>query len=122
MRHSLDLLIESGQHGSGSEHRDVLETFRLFAHDRGWLRRLREAVATGLTAEAASNAFKTTRAPNCSAKPSPIFASVCMISTIFANRLLHQLTGQGFVGTHEELPAKFGYRRTLHGTCRAAGI
>ncbi len=35
------------------EHREVLETFRLFAHDRGWLRRLREAVSTGLTAEAA---------------------------------------------------------------------
>ena len=35
------------------EHRDVLEAFRMIAHDRGWLRRLREAVSSGLTAEAA---------------------------------------------------------------------
>lgn len=33
--------------------RDVLETYRMFAHDRGWRNRLHEAVLTGLTAEAA---------------------------------------------------------------------
>ncbi|MEI6985831.1 MAG: phosphoenolpyruvate--protein phosphotransferase [Rhodospirillaceae bacterium] len=37
----------------GSEHRDILETYRMFAEDRGWLSRIREAVKTGLTAEAA---------------------------------------------------------------------
>ena len=37
----------------GSEHRDVLETYRMFAHDRNWLRKLEESVASGLTAEAA---------------------------------------------------------------------
>ena len=46
------MLEEEGVARAG-EHRDVLETFRMFAHDRGWLRRLREAVMTGLTAEAA---------------------------------------------------------------------
>ena len=45
MRKSLDVLIERGNMGPG-EHRDVLETFRRIAHDRGWLRRLHEAVAT----------------------------------------------------------------------------
>src|SRR6202023_4355444 len=52
MRKSLDLLIERGNMGPG-EPRDVLETFRRIAHARGWLRRLHEAVATGVTAEAA---------------------------------------------------------------------
>ena len=37
----------------GTEYSEVLETFRMFAHDRGWVNRLREAVETGLTAEAA---------------------------------------------------------------------
>lgn len=35
------------------EHTEVMESYRLFAHDRGWLSRIREAIDTGLTAEAA---------------------------------------------------------------------
>ena len=35
------------------EHRDVLEGYRMFAHDKGWVRRLEEAIRNGLTAEAA---------------------------------------------------------------------
>ena len=31
----------------------MLEAYRMFANDRGWLRRLKEAVKAGLTAEAA---------------------------------------------------------------------
>ena len=38
--------------GAG-EHRDIIETYRMFAADRGWLGRITEAVRSGLTAEAA---------------------------------------------------------------------
>lgn len=45
------------------EHRDVLEAYKMFAHDKGWHRRLRESVEGGLTAEAAvervQNAMRT---------------------------------------------------------------
>ena len=34
------------------EHREILETFRMFADDRGWIERVREAIGSGLTAEA----------------------------------------------------------------------
>ena len=37
----------------GGEQREVLEAYRMFAHDTGWLRRIREAIGTGLSAEAA---------------------------------------------------------------------
>ena len=53
VRESIDKLIDRGDQAGPGEHREVLETFRMFAHDQGWLRRLREAVMTGLTAEAA---------------------------------------------------------------------
>ena len=46
-------MLERGDIAHQGDHRDVLETFRMFAHDQGWLRRMREAVRTGLTAEAA---------------------------------------------------------------------
>ena len=104
MRHSLDLLIESGNMGPG-EHRDVLETFRLFAHDRGWLRRLREAVATGLTAEAAVERVQNDTRAKLQRQTEPYIRERLHDLDDLANRLLHQLTGQGFVGTHEELPA-----------------
>jgi phosphotransferase system enzyme I (PtsP) len=38
---------------SNGEHKEIIETVQMMAHDRGWARRMREAVAAGLTAEAA---------------------------------------------------------------------
>ena len=34
------------------EHHDVLESYRMFAADRGWVRRIADAIRSGLTAEA----------------------------------------------------------------------
>ncbi|QUD87427.1 phosphoenolpyruvate--protein phosphotransferase [Phenylobacterium montanum] len=48
----IDKLLES-PHGLAGASFEVLETYRMFAHDRGWNRSLMEAVRSGLTAEAA---------------------------------------------------------------------
>ncbi|HEY2660094.1 MAG TPA: phosphoenolpyruvate--protein phosphotransferase [Caulobacteraceae bacterium] len=48
----IDQMLE-GQHGLVGASFEVLETYRMFAHDRGWNRSLLEAVRSGLTAEAA---------------------------------------------------------------------
>ena len=53
LRTHLDELLEHGDVVEGGEHRDVLEAYRMFAYDRGWVHKLEEAVMTGLTAEAA---------------------------------------------------------------------
>src|SRR5690606_9272220 len=53
LRASIDVMLEGEGMALAGEHRDVLEAYRMFAHDRGWLHKLREAVMTGLTAEAA---------------------------------------------------------------------
>lgn len=49
----LDAALDRPEFSETGEHRDVLETFRMFAEDRGWLRRINEAIRTGLSAEAA---------------------------------------------------------------------
>ena len=49
----IDGMLGRGDLERAGEHREVLEAFRMFAHDRGWRRRLEEALLTGLTAEAA---------------------------------------------------------------------
>jgi phosphotransferase system, enzyme I, PtsP len=53
LRSDLDDLLASQDLGSGGEHREVLETFRMFADDAGWIGRISEAIRSGLTAEAA---------------------------------------------------------------------
>ena len=53
LRGSVDDMIARGDLEVHGEHRDVLEAFRMVSNDRGWVRRMHEAIANGLTAEAA---------------------------------------------------------------------
>ena len=53
MQSAIDALLAASDVADGGEHRDILEAYRMFAADRGWLARIREAVRGGLTAEAA---------------------------------------------------------------------
>jgi len=53
MHGALDDLLETETMAEGGEHTDVLETYRLIAEDAGWLKRIEEAIDTGLSAEAA---------------------------------------------------------------------
>lgn len=53
LRASIDDMLAHETVSHAGAHRDVLEAYRLFANDRGWLRRMHAAVREGLTAEAA---------------------------------------------------------------------
>jgi phosphotransferase system enzyme I (PtsP) len=53
VRLALDEMIDGDPGRISGVSRDVLETFRLLAHDRGWETRLRNSVRQGLSAEAA---------------------------------------------------------------------
>src|SRR5271166_5998494 len=104
MRASVDNLIDRTDDGKSGEHRDVLEAFRMIAHDRGWLRRLREAVASGLTAEAAVERVQNDARAKLQRQTDPYLRDRLHDLTDIANRLLHQLAGQSLVLLPEELP------------------
>jgi phosphotransferase system enzyme I (PtsP) len=53
LRASVDQMLASSELDLTGESREVIEAYRLFAQDQGWRQRLRDAVRTGLTAEAA---------------------------------------------------------------------
>jgi phosphotransferase system, enzyme I, PtsP len=53
LQEDIDEMFERGEVSGAGEHREVFEAYKMFAHDKGWHRRLREAVEGGLTAEAA---------------------------------------------------------------------
>ncbi len=103
VRLTIDRLIEKGDVGPG-EHREVLEAFRMFAYDRGWIRRLREALATGLTAEAAVERVQSDARAKLQRQTDPYMRERLHDLDDLANRLLYQLAGRSFVTAHEDLP------------------
>src|SRR3954470_7095687 len=53
MREQIDNMTNLAEFGRAGEHHEVLETYKMFAYDEGWSRRINEAIDSGLTAEAA---------------------------------------------------------------------
>jgi phosphotransferase system enzyme I (PtsP) len=53
MREQIDNMAREAEFGTAGEHQEILETYRMFAYDEGWSRRINEAIDSGLTAEAA---------------------------------------------------------------------
>ena len=53
MREQIDRMASQAEFGVGGEHEEVIETYKMFAYDEGWSRRINEAIDSGLTAEAA---------------------------------------------------------------------
>src|SRR5215475_4683413 len=53
MREAIDELLATSRDLGIGEHYDVLESYRMFAADRGWVTRIADAIGSGLTAEAA---------------------------------------------------------------------
>jgi phosphotransferase system enzyme I (PtsP) len=104
LRLSIDELIDRGDQVGPGEHVEVLEAFRMFAYDRGWLRRLHEAVLTGLTAEAAVERVQNDARAKLQRQTDPYLRDRLHDLDDLANRLLHQLTGQSFVATRESIP------------------
>jgi phosphotransferase system enzyme I (PtsP) len=53
MREQIDTMTRDAEFGTTGEHQEILETYRMFAYDEGWSRRINAAIDSGLTAEAA---------------------------------------------------------------------
>lgn len=95
LRLSIDDMLARGEVASEGEHRAVLEAYRMFANDRGWVRRLEEAVRNGLTAEAAVEKVQSDmRARMLHVTDVYLRESLSDFDDL-ANRLLRQLMGRG---------------------------
>ena len=53
MREQIENMTRDAEFGTVGEHQEILETYKMFAYDEGWSRRINEAIDSGLTAEAA---------------------------------------------------------------------
>jgi phosphotransferase system, enzyme I, PtsP len=104
LRSDLDLMLERGELADGGEHRDVLEAYRMFAYDRGWIHRLEEAVATGLTAEAAVERVQSDTRARMLRATDPYLRERLHDLDELANRLMHQLLGKDYAPARNSLP------------------
>ncbi|MES1155094.1 MAG: phosphoenolpyruvate--protein phosphotransferase [Pseudorhodoplanes sp.] len=104
LRADVDSLLERGEMSDGGEHREVLEAYRMFAHDRGWLDRMREAVMTGLTAEAGVERVQSDTRARMLRQTDPYLRERLHDLDDLANRLMRQLMGVDHAPSREQLP------------------
>jgi phosphotransferase system enzyme I (PtsP) len=104
LRSSIDQLVDRGDISHVGEHREVLETYRMFANDPGWTRRLREAVQTGLTAEAAVERVQSDNRARMLRQTDPYLRERLHDLDELANRLLHRLLGRDMIDGRVQLP------------------
>ena len=93
LRKQIDEMLE-GQSGLVGVPYEVLETYRLFAHDRGWNRGLEEAVRSGLTAEAAVERARWEHRARLKEARDPYLKERLHDLEDLADRLLRHLSGE----------------------------
>lgn len=94
LRISVDDMISLTEVQSG-EQREVLEAYRMFAHSRGWIRRMDEDIGRGLSAEAAVEKEQSSTRARLETVPDAYLRDRLHDLDDLANRLLRLLTGQG---------------------------
>lgn len=104
LRLSIDDMLSRRDVAFEGEHRAVLEAYRMFANDRGWVRRLEEAVHNGLTAEAAVEKVQSDMRARMLHITDPYLRERMSDFDDLANRLLRQLMGRGPDDLVEILP------------------
>ncbi|EAQ29119.1 phosphoenolpyruvate-protein phosphotransferase [Erythrobacter sp. NAP1] len=97
MREQIDGLTNQADFGVGGEHEEVLETYKMFAYDEGWSRRINEAIDSGLTAEAAIERVQQHTRMRMREIDDPLLADRMHDLEDLANRLLRIVSGQ--IGT-----------------------
>ncbi len=93
LRVSVDDLLEA--QSLDKEQKAVLEAYRMFAHSRGWLRRMEEDIQRGLSAEAAVEKEQSTARNRLEQVPDAYLRERLHDLDDLSNRLLRILTGQG---------------------------
>lgn len=107
LQQSVDEMIMSAGLEEGSAHREILESYRLFSQDRGWIDRITEAISTGLTAEAAVRKVQEEMHARLSQITSAYIQERVHDLEDLSERLLYHLSGINPSAAQGELPDAF---------------
>ena len=103
MYSALDALFSSSGLDAG-ESGDILETYRMFAEDRGFIHRIRDVVRTGLTAEAAVQKVQEDTRVRMLQIPDPYLRERLHDLEDLTNRLARHLSGDVKTAAEMDLP------------------
>ncbi|MFN5644567.1 MAG: phosphoenolpyruvate--protein phosphotransferase [Sphingomonadales bacterium] len=94
MREQIDRMASQAEFGSGGEHDEIIATYKMFAYDEGWSRRINEAIDSGLTAEAAIERVQQRTRMRMRQIDDPLLADRMHDLEDLSNRLLRIVSGQ----------------------------
>ncbi|SMF74210.1 phosphoenolpyruvate--protein phosphotransferase [Allosphingosinicella indica] len=94
MREQIDNMTSMAEFGTAGEHQEILETYKMFAYDEGWSRRINEAIDSGLTAEAAIERVQQRTRMRMRQIDDPLLKERMHDLDDLANRLLRIVSGQ----------------------------
>ena len=94
MRDQIERMSNQAEFGVGGEHDEVLATYKMFAYDEGWARRINEAIDSGLTAEAAIERVQQRTRMRMREIKDPLLADRMHDLEDLSNRLLRIVSGQ----------------------------
>ncbi|NIJ34866.1 phosphoenolpyruvate--protein phosphotransferase [Sphingomonas oligoaromativorans] len=101
MREQIDRMTSQAEFGTAGEHQDVLATYKMFAYDEGWSRRINDAISSGLTAEAAIERVQQRTRMRMREIDDPLLRDRMHDLEDLSNRLLRIVAGQ--LGTAAQL-------------------
>ncbi|MBV9553116.1 MAG: phosphoenolpyruvate--protein phosphotransferase [Alphaproteobacteria bacterium] len=107
MQRAVDELVAASRGLGAGEHRDIIEAYRMFAEDRGWLNRITDAVRSGLTAEAAVQKIRQETRTRMLQIGDPYLRERLSDLEDLANRLQQFLSGGAVVPQSGPLPNEF---------------
>ena len=94
LRASVDALVAGETAALSRASKEIYETYRMFAYDRKWVGRLREAVHSGLTSEAAVERVRNEHRARLMKSRDPYLRARLHDLEDLANRLLRALSGE----------------------------
>ncbi|HWU96554.1 MAG TPA: phosphoenolpyruvate-utilizing N-terminal domain-containing protein, partial [Sphingomonas sp.] len=94
MREQIDRMASQAEFGVGGEQDEILATYKMFAYDEGWSRRINEAIDSGLTAEAAIERVQQRTRQRMREIDDPLLRDRMHDLEDLANRLLRIVSGQ----------------------------
>jgi phosphotransferase system enzyme I (PtsP) len=94
MREQIDRMASQAEFGVGGEHDEVIQTYKMFAYDEGWSRRINEAIDSGLTAEAAIERVQQRTRMRMRQIDDPLLRDRMHDLEDLSNRLLRIVSGQ----------------------------
>ncbi|MFZ4380558.1 MAG: phosphoenolpyruvate--protein phosphotransferase [Sandarakinorhabdus sp.] len=101
MREQIESMMGQSEFVAGTDHHEILETYKMFAYDEGWARRINDAIETGLTAEAAVESVQSRNRLRMRSIDDQYLRERLTDLDDLSNRLLRTLSGQ--LGTAAQL-------------------